>query len=54
MACRWRSTDIENAAFNHPDWEFDIIDLTPESFKTVNKFTNNGVVSINTADLDVR
>lgn len=43
--------DIENAAINHPDWEFDIIDLTPESFKTVNKFTNNGVaVSINTVD----
>lgn len=43
--------DIENATKQHPDWEFDIIDLTPESFKTVNKFTNNGVaVSINTVD----
>lgn len=43
--------DIEKALIDHPDWEMDIIDLTPEAFKTVNKFTNNGVaVSINTVD----
>ncbi|AGC67478.1 putative liporotein [Thermoclostridium stercorarium subsp. stercorarium DSM 8532] len=43
--------DIEKAQLEHPDWEMEIIDLTPESFKTVSKFTNNGVaVSINTVD----
>ena len=46
-------SDIQKINASNPDWTVQIVDLSPTSYKTISKFTNNGVsISVNSKEYE--